>query len=68
MILENDGSYADMSHTKHYKDGVNHILNQFDFPYSDWSYNILREVNGRKLSNKTINGRIQGHYYRRTDF
>ena len=59
MILENDGSYADMSHTKHYKDGVNHILNQFDFPYSDWSYNILREVNGRKLSKKTINGRFQ---------
>lgn len=59
MILENDGSYTDMSHIQHYKDGVNHILNQFDFPYSDWSYNILREVNGRKLSNKTINGRFQ---------
>lgn len=59
MILENDGSYTDMSHIKHYKEGVNHVLNQFDFPYSDWSYNILREVNGRKLNNKTINGRFQ---------
>lgn len=59
MILNDDGSYADMSHIMHYKDGVNHVLGLFDFPYSDWSYNTLQEVNGRKINNKTINGRFQ---------
>ena len=59
MIMNSDGTYSDMSHIRMYKDGVNHILNQFDFPYSDWSYNIAREVNGRELNTKTMNGRFQ---------
>lgn len=59
MILNNDGSYADMTHIKQYKDGINSILNRFDFPYSDWSYNISQEVNGRNITNKTLNGRFQ---------
>ena len=59
MILNADGSYADMTYLKQYTEGVNHVLNQFDFPYSDWSYNTLREVNGRRLSNKTMNNRFQ---------
>ncbi|WP_158563169.1 SusC/RagA family TonB-linked outer membrane protein [Chitinophaga silvatica] len=29
------------------------------FPYSDWSYNLLREVRGRKLMNESMNARIQ---------
>lgn len=59
MILNPNGSYTDMSHIKQYTDGMNYVLGQFDFPYSDWSYNILREVNGRKLSGKTMNNRFQ---------
>lgn len=59
MIRNHDGSYADMSYIKQYADGMNYITNQFDFPYSDWSYNVRREVNGRKLSNKTMNNRFQ---------
>lgn len=60
MIRNTDGSYADMSYLKQYADGVNSVLNQFtNFPYSDWSYNIAREVNGRDITNKTLNGRFQ---------
>lgn len=59
MILNPNGSYTDMSHIKQYTDGMNYVLGQFDFPYSDWSYNILREVNGRNLSSKTMNNRFQ---------
>ena len=59
MILNPNGSYTDMSHIKQYTDGMNYVLGQFDFPYSDWSYNILREVNGRKFSGKTMNNRFQ---------
>lgn len=59
MILNPNGSYTDMSHIKQYTDGMNYVLGQFDFPYSDWSYNILREVNSRKLSGKTMNNRFQ---------
>ncbi|SHM41270.1 TonB-linked outer membrane protein, SusC/RagA family [Chitinophaga jiangningensis] len=29
------------------------------FPYSDWSYNLLQEVRGRKLTNESLNARIQ---------
>ena len=59
MVLNQDGSYTDMSYIMQYADGINHMLNQYDFPYSDWSYNLLREVNGRSMSNKTMNNRFQ---------
>lgn len=59
MLLNADGSYTDMSHVKHYAPGMNHVLSQFAFPYSDWSYNALREVNGRTATNKTMNNRFQ---------
>lgn len=59
MIVNTDGSYTDMSHLMYYKDGVNTILDRFDFPYHDWSYNIAQEVNGRDITNKTLNGRFQ---------
>ncbi|MDB5231563.1 MAG: SusC/RagA family TonB-linked outer membrane protein [Chitinophagaceae bacterium] len=29
------------------------------FPYSDWSYNLLREVRGRDITNEQISARIQ---------
>lgn len=59
MIRNEDGLYTDMSHIMQYKDGVNYVVNQFGFPYSDWSYNIAREVNSRKLTDKTMNERFQ---------
>lgn len=59
LIRNTDGSYADMSYLMHYADGMNSVLNQFAFPYSDWSYNLAREINGRNVTNKTLNGRFQ---------
>lgn len=59
MILNDDGSYADMSYMNYYVPGINHVLGLFPFPYSDWSYNALQEVNGRNLKNKTMNNRFQ---------
>lgn len=59
MIRNTDGSQADMSYLRQYADGVNTVLNKFNFPYSDWSYNIAREVNGRDVTDKILNGRFQ---------
>lgn len=59
MILNGDGSYADMSYGKHYTPGINHALTLFSFPYSDWSYNLLQEVNGSDINEKTMNNRFQ---------
>lgn len=59
MILNEDGSYADMSYLQYYVPGIHHALGLFPFPYSDWGYNVSREMNGRDLKNKTMNNRFQ---------
>lgn len=59
MILNEDGSYADMSYLQYYAPGINHALGLFPFSYSDWGYNVSKEMNGRDLKNKTMNNRFQ---------
>ena len=59
MIMNNDGSYADMSYSRHYTPAIQHALSLFSFPYSDWGYNLLQEVNGRDINQETMNNRFQ---------
>ena len=57
MLVNEDGSYA----TNIY--GFNRFeledMNTADFPYSDFSYNMLREVRGRKYITNSMNWRVQ---------
>jgi hypothetical protein len=57
MLLNADGSYA--TNLKTYNREQLALIPTAKFPYSDWSYNLLREVNGRKLSSEALNARIQ---------
>lgn len=57
MLVNEDGSYA----TNIY--GFNRFeledMNTEDFPYSDFSYNMLREVRGREYITNSMNWRVQ---------
>ena len=56
-LRKTDGSYSVNLN------GVNReqvsLLPSAQFPYQDWSYNLLREVNGRKITSEEINVRLQ---------
>jgi len=57
MLLNPDGSYG--TNLKTYNREQLALIPFNKFPYSDWSYNLLREVNSRKLSSEALNARIQ---------
>lgn len=59
MLLNEDGSYTDMSYSRHYLPGIKHTLSLFSFPYSDWGYNPVQEVNGRDVYDKSMSNRFQ---------
>ena len=57
-LVDPDGNYSVNVNT-YSRQEINKLpLNQF--PYSDWSYNLLREVRGRKFTNEQISARVQG--------
>ncbi|MGN6418234.1 MAG: SusC/RagA family TonB-linked outer membrane protein [Pseudobacter sp.] len=65
MFLNPDGSYAkQVAGVDGGTGGPDpYILSQMPlnkFPYSDWSYNLLREVRGRDLQTMNYNARLQG--------
>lgn len=57
MLLNPDGSYGTNLNT--YNREQLALIPSDKFPYSDWSYNLLREVRGRSKTNQTLNARIQ---------
>lgn len=57
MLLNPDGSYA--TNLNKYNREQLALIPSAQFPYADWSYNLLREVRGRNLSNESISARIQ---------
>jgi TonB-linked SusC/RagA family outer membrane protein len=56
-LLNPDGSYS--ANIRGRNREMVAALPLSNFPYSDWSYNLLREVRGRKLTNQDYNARIQ---------
>jgi TonB-linked SusC/RagA family outer membrane protein len=56
-LLNPDGSYSANINT--WNREQQNLLPLNKFPYSDWTYNLLREVNGRKRTSEQISGRIQ---------
>jgi len=59
MLLNNDGSKADMSYLNYYMPNMNEFVPMDEFPYSDWSYNPLTEIKNRDISTTNLNTRIQ---------
>ncbi|MDD4107934.1 MAG: TonB-dependent receptor, partial [Prolixibacteraceae bacterium] len=57
MLVNPDGSYsANINLLNREQLG---LLPLSDFPYSDWSYNLLREVRGRRITNDQLSVRAQ---------
>ncbi|MGJ8734689.1 MAG: carboxypeptidase-like regulatory domain-containing protein, partial [Cellulophaga sp.] len=59
MLVNEDGSRADLSYLKYYTPNLNAFVPTNAFPYSDWSYNPITEVENRDFSTKSLNSRIQ---------
>lgn len=57
LLLNSDGSYG--TNLKNYNREQLALIPTGKFTYADWSYNLLREVNGRSLKSETLNARIQ---------
>jgi TonB-dependent starch-binding outer membrane protein SusC len=58
MLQDANGTYAHTS-IKYYNPLTTRAIPANLFPYSDWSYNPVREVNSRSQVNKEYNARIQ---------
>lgn len=57
VLLNPDGSYG--TNLNVYNRAQLALIPTSKFPYSDWSYNLLREVNGRDFNNQNLSARIQ---------
>lgn len=57
-LLDPDGSYSVNLNSYNREQMAKLPLHKF--PYSDWSYNLLREVNNRKYTNEELSARLQG--------
>lgn len=58
LLLNDDGSYS--TNLRNYNRLELSKLPLGSFPYQDWTYNLLREVRGRELTNDNISARFQG--------
>ena len=58
MLLNGDGSYTDVTNN-YYTPALVRYVPMAKFPYADWSYNPVREVNARNFTTEHINARIQ---------
>ncbi len=59
MLLNEDGSYADLGHVKWYKGMIDQSVPKDKFPYSDWGYNPIQDMNDQSIRNKTLGNRLQ---------
>ena len=58
MLVNSDGSLADLSNTYFYLPILNELVPIDAFPYSDWSYNPITEYKNRDLVRTDLNARI----------
>lgn len=58
MLINDDGTRADIPNTFYWPNIERHVPHE-SFPYTDWSYNPISEVEDRSLNRKTINSRVQ---------
>ncbi|GHU88460.1 SusC/RagA family TonB-linked outer membrane protein [Bacteroidia bacterium] len=58
MLVNPDGSRTNISNS-YYQPNLDRYVPTSRFPYSDWSYNPITEMENRDLTIKTINARVQ---------
>lgn len=58
MLANPDGSLTDMSYLEYYRPNLDAFVPYDQFPYSDWSYNPVTEVQNRNLNTQQLNARI----------
>lgn len=59
MLLGADGSPLDLSHYQHYTPLMDAIVPMELFPYSDWSYNPITEMQNTDIRTKSLATRLQ---------
>ena len=59
MLKNPDGSLVDMSYLTFYNPNVERHISTGLFPYTDWSFNPISDINERDFNTKTLNYRIQ---------
>jgi TonB-linked SusC/RagA family outer membrane protein len=59
MLINTDGSYANLNNLHYYTPVLNNLIPTEDFPYSDWSFNPIQEIKERDFTRKELNTRIQ---------
>ena len=59
MLKNDDGSLTNLNHLYYYNTALYNFIPTEDFPYSDWSYNPIDEINQREFEQKQINSRVQ---------
>lgn len=58
MLKNPDGSYTQVTKSYYMPNIERHLPTEL-FPYADWSYNPVQEINNRELGSKNLNIRIQ---------
>lgn len=57
MLVNPDGSYTDIN--QKYNPILQRLVPMNRFPYADWTYNPVQEIQNRKLTSEQLNTRIQ---------
>lgn len=60
LLVDASGKPTDLSHLHYYKPMIDRMVPKENFPYADWSYNPLTEINNRSLKAHKLDLRFQG--------
>ncbi len=60
MLVKTDGSLTDIN--KYYSPVMQRLVPMTKFPYSDWTYNPVKEIANRELKTDQINTRLQAGF------
>ncbi|MBC9933024.1 SusC/RagA family TonB-linked outer membrane protein [Chitinophaga qingshengii] len=58
MLVNPDGSYTDIN--QYYRPILERLVPMNKFPYADWTYNPIPEINNRNITAQQLNMRVQG--------
>lgn len=59
MLIGTDGILADLGHYQHYTPLINAVVAGAEFPYDDWSYNPITEMENTSIRMKSLDARLQ---------
>lgn len=59
MLVDEKGNPTNLGHYKHYTPLMDAMVPSEKFPYSDWSYNPITEMQNRNLRSKAMTARLQ---------